>query len=88
MRSAILLCKVSNKKTVFSAFLRGLHEGILGTIFTGRLIRETKVGEYPAVVPTLTGQAWITGFAQYMVDPEDPFPNGFTVGDIWGAQTD
>jgi proline racemase len=64
------------------------HEGILGTIFTGRLLRETDVGEYRAVVPTLTGTAWITGFAQYVVDPEDPFPNGFTVGDIWSSQED
>jgi proline racemase len=61
-----------------------VHEGILGTIFTGRLIEETRVGQYPGVVPTLSGQAWITGFAQYVVDPEDPFPEGFTVGDIWG----
>ena len=61
------------------------HEGILGTIFTGRLISETTVGEYRAVVPTLTGTAWITGFAQYVLDPEDPFPTGFTVGDIWSA---
>ncbi len=61
------------------------HEGILGTVFTGRLVRETRVGPYPAVVPTLSGHAWITGFAQYVVDPEDPFPEGFTVGDIWGA---
>jgi len=60
-----------------------VHEGILGTTFTGRLIEETRVGSYAAVVPTLSGQAWITGFAQYVVDPEDPFPNGFTVGDIW-----
>jgi len=45
------------------------------------------VGPYRAVVPTLSGQAWITGFAQYVVDPEDPFPEGFTVGDIWGAAT-
>jgi proline racemase len=60
------------------------HEGILGTIFTGRLLRETKVGDYTAVVPTISGTAWITGFAQYVVDPEDPFPNGFTTGDIWG----
>ncbi|MEK6573258.1 MAG: proline racemase family protein [Chloroflexota bacterium] len=60
------------------------HEGILGTIFTGRLIAETWVGPYPAVVPTLSGRAWITGFANYVVDPDDPFPNGFTVGDIWG----
>ena len=59
------------------------HEGILGTVFTGRLIGETKVGQYPAVIPTLAGQAWITGFSSYVVDPDDPFPDGFTVGDIW-----
>jgi proline racemase len=59
------------------------HEGILGTLFTGRLIGETKVGDYRAVIPTLSGQAWITGFASYVVDAEDPFPDGFTVGDIW-----
>ena len=61
-----------------------VHEGILGTTFTGRLIRETRVGDRDAVVPTISGTAWITGFAQYVVDPDDPFPNGFTVGDIWG----
>jgi proline racemase len=59
------------------------HEGILGTIFTGRLIGETMVGSYKAVVPTIGGQAWITGFTNYVVDPTDPFPNGFTVGDLW-----
>jgi proline racemase len=64
------------------------HEGILGTIFTGCLVREMQVGTYRAVVPTLSGTAWITGFAQYVVDPEDPFPEGFTVGDIWGAAVD
>ncbi|MGC8633521.1 MAG: proline racemase family protein [Candidatus Limnocylindrales bacterium] len=63
------------------------HEGILDTIFTGRLIRETSVGGRPAVVPTIGGEAWITGFATYVVDPEDPFPAGFAVGDIWGAGT-
>ncbi len=61
-----------------------IHEGILGTTFTGRLLEETRVGPFAAVVPSLSGQAWITGFAQYVVDPEDPFPEGFTVGDIWG----
>ncbi len=59
------------------------HEGILGTIFTGRLVEKTRVGPYDAVVPTLSGTAWITGIAQYVLDPEDPFPDGFTVGDIW-----
>ena len=62
-----------------------VHEGILGTIFTGRLVRETRVGPYRAVVPTISGRAWITGFANYVLDPEDPFPEGFTIGDIWGA---
>jgi proline racemase len=62
-----------------------VHEGIMGTIFTGRLVRETTIGPYRAVVPQLTGQAWITGFANYVVDPTDPFPDGFTIGDIWGA---
>ncbi len=59
------------------------HEGILGTVFIGRLVEETRVGDRPAVVPTITGSAWITGFASYVVDPDDPFPDGFTVGDIW-----
>jgi len=59
------------------------HEGILGTLFTGRLVEETSVGEYKAVVPSISGEAWITGFAQYVVDPQDPFPEGFTLGDIW-----
>lgn len=59
------------------------HEGILGTVFTGRLIAATQVGPYPAVIPTISGEAWITGFSSYVVDAEDPFPEGFTVGDIW-----
>ena len=62
-----------------------IHEGILGTTFTGRLVRKTKVGNYDAVVPTITGRAWITGFAQYVVDTNDPFPEGYTIGDIWGG---
>ena len=64
------------------------HEGILGTIFTGRLLRETTLNGTRAVVPTIRGRAWITGFAHYVVDAEDPFPDGFTVGDIWGGAMD
>lgn len=61
-----------------------VHEGILGTTFTGRLEAETRVGAYPAVIPMISGRAWITGFSQYVLDADDPFPAGFTVGDIWG----
>jgi proline racemase len=59
------------------------HEGILGTIFTGRLVDVTRVGPYRAVVPTISGRAWITGFCNYVLEDDDPFPEGFTVGDIW-----
>ena len=59
------------------------HEGILGTVFTGRLLEATRIGDRTAVVPQITGQAWITGIADYVVDPTDPFPDGFTIGDIW-----
>ena len=60
------------------------HEGVLGTVFTGRLVEETRVGPCAAVVPTLSGRASMTGFARSCWNPEDPFPEGFTVGDIWG----
>ncbi len=60
------------------------HGGILGNVFTGELLEETTVGPYKAVVPTITGSAWITGFHTYVVDPEDPWQNGYTCGDIWG----
>jgi len=63
------------------------HEGILGTVFTGRLVEQTTVGPHKAVVPTIRGSAWITGTADYTVDPSDPFPEGFTVGDIWGKSS-
>jgi proline racemase len=61
------------------------HEGILGTIFTGRLVGETRVGPYTALIPTISGRAWITGISQYVLDSDDPFPEGFTVGDLWGS---
>jgi proline racemase len=57
-----------------------VHESIIGTRFTGRLLEATEVGGRPAVVPEITGRAWITGMGQYLLDPEDPFPEGFRVG--------
>lgn len=55
-----------------------VNESILGTSFTGRLLEETVLGDgRTAVVPTITGRAWITGTAQYVLDPDDPFPTGF-----------
>lgn len=53
------------------------NESLIGTRFVGRLVEETTVAGRPAVVPTVTGRAWVTGTAQYLLDPEDPFPAGF-----------
>jgi proline racemase len=54
-----------------------VNESVIGTRFTGRLVAETTVGGRPAVVPEITGRAWITGMGQYLLDAEDPFPAGF-----------
>ncbi|MFF3644187.1 proline racemase family protein [Streptomyces sp. NPDC002564] len=54
-----------------------VNESFIGTEFTGRLVAETEVAGVPAVVPRITGRAWITGTAQYFLDPDDPFPAGF-----------
>jgi proline racemase len=53
-----------------------VHRSIIGTRFTGRLVEETR----DRVVPEITGRAWITGMGQYLLDPEDPFPEGFRLG--------
>jgi proline racemase len=54
-----------------------VNESFIGTRFVGRLVEETEVAGLPAVVPTITGRAWVTGTAQYFLDPRDPFPEGF-----------
>ncbi|HEY3868408.1 MAG TPA: proline racemase family protein [Actinocrinis sp.] len=53
------------------------NESFIGTHFLGRLVEETEVAGKKAVIPTFTGRAWITGTAQYLIDPTDPFPEGF-----------
>ncbi|WP_432974581.1 proline racemase family protein [Dactylosporangium sp. CA-233914] len=54
-----------------------VNESIIGSRFVGRLVGTTTVGGRPAVLPTVTGRAWITGMGQYLLDPTDPFPAGF-----------
>ncbi|CAH0227087.1 proline racemase family protein [Microbacterium foliorum] len=56
-----------------------VNESFIGTSFTGRLVETTEVAGIPAVIPTITGRAWVTGTAQYMLDPSDPFPRGFVL---------
>ncbi|MFC6885255.1 MULTISPECIES: proline racemase family protein [Actinomadura] len=54
-----------------------VNESFIGTSFTGRLTGTATVGGVPAVVPEFEGRAWITGTANYLLDPHDPFPEGF-----------
>lgn len=56
-----------------------VNESFIGTRFTGRLLGTTEVAGRPAVLPSFTGRAWITGTAQYLLDPTDPFPEGFVL---------
>ena len=54
-----------------------VNESFIGSIFRGRLLETTTVAGLPAVQPQVTGRAWVTGTAQYMLAPDDPFPAGF-----------
>ena len=56
-----------------------VNESVIGTRFTGRAGRGDEVGGLPAVVPEVTGRAWITGMGQYLLDGDDPFPAGFAL---------
>lgn len=55
-----------------------IHESIIGSLFKGRLIQETKVGEYTAVIPEITGSAYITGINTIISTVNDPYKNGFS----------
>jgi proline racemase len=62
------------------------HLSIIGSEFVGELTGTTTVGPYAAVLPRITGRAWVTGYTRWVLDDTDPFPTGFTVGDIWAPQ--
>jgi proline racemase len=64
-----------------------VHQSLIGTEFIGRLRGTTTLGDVPAVLPTITGPAWITAFHQYVLDPTDPFPHGYRLGDTWPGYT-
>jgi trans-L-3-hydroxyproline dehydratase len=61
------------------------HASAIGSTFDGRILGETTVGDRPAIVPAIRGSAWITGISQLVVDPADPFPEGYILSDTWGV---
>lgn len=56
---------------------------IIGSEFRGRICDTTLVGNIPAIIPEITGRAWITGTHQHMLDPDDPWPEGYRLSDTW-----
>jgi proline racemase len=61
------------------------HASAIGSTFDGRIVSETRVGDRAAIVPAIRGSAWITGISQLVVDPTDPFPEGYLLSDTWGV---
>lgn len=74
-KSAVLYNK--GKLKVGESFV---HESIIGSLFKCEIVGETTVADFPAVVPKVTGNACIQGFATWILDPKDTFPEGFLLG--------
>ena len=74
---------VLGKKGIMRVGDTYIGESIIGSRFHCRLESETKVGELDAVIPSVSGRAWITGTHQHMLDSRDPWPGGYRVADTW-----
>lgn len=61
-----------------------LATSIIGSQFTGKIVADLTLDGHPAIVPEISGRAWITGIHQHMLDPEDPWPTGYRLRDTWG----
>jgi proline racemase len=59
---------------------------LIGGQFEGRIVGTAKVGHLDAILPEIAGRAWITGTHQHMLDPADPWPEGYRLSDTWGAR--
>lgn len=59
---------------------------LIGSTFSGKIVDATEIGGLPAIIPEISGRGWITGTHQYMLDPSDPWPEGYRLSDTWGAR--
>lgn len=59
---------------------------LIGSTFTGRILGTTDLAGTPAILPEISGRGWITGIHQHMLDPSDPWPQGYRLTDSWGAR--
>jgi proline racemase len=62
---------------------RYLARSIIGSEFDCQIAAEAQVSGTSAIVPLISGRAWITGVHQHMLDPGDPWPDGYRLSDTW-----
>ena len=62
---------------------RFIGRSLIGSCFDCRIEAETTVGGRAAIVPSISGRAWITGTSQLLLDPADPWPQGYRLSDTW-----
>jgi proline racemase len=62
---------------------RYIARSIIGSTFECRIDSETTIDGRPAIIPVISGQAWITGTHQHTLDPTDPWPSGYSLSDTW-----
>lgn len=78
-------CGTGTSARAVTAFVKGtlqlgeefVQESMTEGIFRSEVLRPIKVGDYPGGIPTLTGQAHISGFCKFVIDPDDPLTTGF-----------
>ncbi len=62
------------------------HASVIGSTFEGRIVREVDVAGRVGIVPAIKGSAWITGVTRVVVDPTDPYPEGYLLSDTWPGE--
>ena len=60
-----------------------IGRSVIDSRFTGKIAGETTIGNHKAIIPQITGRAWISGTSTLMLDPDDPWPLGYKVSDTW-----
>ena len=77
------LMAVLHAKRLLKQGERYIGRSIIESRFIGEIVGTTTVGNHAAVIPTITGRAWITSQSTLMLDPDDPFPDGYKIADTW-----
>jgi proline racemase len=77
------LMAVLHAKGLMKLGERYIGRSIIESRFIGEIVGTTTVGNHAAIIPTITGRAWITGQSTLMLDPSDPWPDGYKISDTW-----